>query len=114
MDTRTRTVRETLIAVAQRRETIFYADVARLADLHVRSTPFYELLDAISVHEHAAGRPLLTAVVVRTVDGMSGQGFFKLAARLRLHRGGYHSRANNARYWQRERDRVYAEWAGAG
>ena len=44
---------------------------------------------------------------------MSGPGFFKLATRLGLHRGGYlNNRSNNKLYWVRERDRVYAQWAG--
>ena len=41
MDTKARMVRERLIAVAQHRDTIFYSDVARLADLHVRSKPSF-------------------------------------------------------------------------
>ena len=107
MDTRARTVREKLIAVAKHRDTVFYSGVARLADLPVRSRSLFQLLDEISTHEHEAGRPLLTAVVVRKEDGMSGQGFFKLATRLGHHREG----EDRKRYWIWERDRVYAEWA---
>lgn len=107
MDTRARTVREKLIAVAKHRDTIFYSEVARLADLHVRSQALFNILDDIDRYEHAAQRPLLTAVVVRKQDGMSGQGFFKLATQLRLHREG----EDRKRYWIWERDRVYAEWA---
>ncbi len=108
MDLKTRTVREKLIWVAEHKETIAYSDVARIADLPVRDRGLFQILDDISTHEHKAGRPLLTAVVVRKGDGMPGAGFFKLATRLGHHRAG----AYRTRFWDRKlywtRDRVYA------
>lgn len=109
MDMKARTVREKLIWVAQRRETIAYAAVAKIVDLHVRSPALYRILDDINRYEHEAGRPLLTAVVVRQGDSTPGDGFFALATRLRLHRAG----DNDRRYWLAERDRVYAHWTRA-
>lgn len=109
MDRRTLTVREKLVEVAKRKETISYSDVARIADLHVRDLTLFRLLDDISTHEHKAGRPLLTAVVVRKGDNMPGAGFFKLAMRLGHHRAG----GDRKLYWIRERDQVYAEWTSA-
>ncbi len=104
-----RTIREKLIAVAQRRETIPYSAVGALVDLPAHSRPLFTILDDINRHEHAAGRPLLTAIVVNKEEGMSGHGFFKLAAQLGHHRDGDDDRL----YWEWERDRVYAEWASA-
>ncbi len=106
MDPKARTVRTTLIEVAKHKGTIAYSDVARIADLHVRNQTFFRLLDDISTAEHEAGRPLLTAVVVRKKDGMPGQGFFKLATRLGHHRAVAAKKLD----WIRERDRVYAQW----
>ena len=111
MDSKARAIRERLVEVAQHRDTIFYSDVARLADLHRHSIALFRLLDDISTHEHKAGRPLLTAVVVRKQDNMSGPGFFKLATQFGLHRDDYHDRRYNDKlFWMRERDRVYAAW----
>ena len=107
MDLKVRTVRERLIEVAKHKGTISYSDVARIADLHVRDPTLFRILDDISTHEHKAGRPLLTAVVIRQDKRMPGDGFFKLARRLGLHRVG----ADDKEYWQRQRDRVYAAWA---
>ena len=109
MDSKTRTVREKLVEVAKHKETISYSDVARIADLHRHSIALFRLLDDINKHEHAAGRPLLTAVVISKENSMPGPGFFKLATRLGHHRDGDDDRL----YWMWERDRVYAEWANA-
>ncbi len=107
MDTQAHTVRKKLIEVAEHKGTLSYSDVARIAGLHVRSRALFQILDDISTAEHAADRPLLTAVVVRKEDGMSGAGFFKLATRLGHHREG----DDRTLYWAWELKRVYAEWA---
>ena len=109
MDVQTRTLREKLIEVAKHKGTISYSDVARIADLHVRSRALFQILDDISTAEFAAGRPLLTAVVVRKEDGMPGGGFFKLATQLGQHRAG----DDRTLYWMRELEQVYTEWASA-
>ena len=112
MDTRARTVREKLVEIAQRQETISYSAVASIADLHVRSRTLFNILDDINRREHDAGRPLLTAVVVRKEEGTPGKGFFTFATRLGHHRVGKNQGRSLDRklYWIRERDRVYAEW----
>lgn len=61
--------------------TISYEDLVADAgippDLHLAP-----LLREISTEEDAAGRGMLTAVVVRRSTGLPGGGFFDLAARL--------------------------------
>ena len=107
MDTKTRAVHKRLIEVAKRKETVSYSEMARIADLHVRSRALFQILDDVSTAEHAAGRPLLTAVVIRKEDGVSGAGFFALATRL----GHYRDGDDRKLYWAWELKRVYAEWA---
>jgi hypothetical protein len=63
---------------ARRRSTVFYKDVASfLNDTRVKpqSRAMREVLTEISMAEHAAGRPLLSAVVVRTDTRRPGKGF---------------------------------------
>jgi hypothetical protein len=73
-----RKVRAFLVKVARRQSTVFYKDVASfLNDTRVKpqSRAMREVLTEISMAEHAAGRPLLSAVVVRTDTRRPGKGF---------------------------------------
>ena len=108
MDTKTRTVRKKLIEVAKRKGLISYKDVGRHFDLHQQSRALFQILDDINRHEHAAGRPLLTAIVVHKDDSRPGNGFFAIATKLGHYRGG-----DAELYWLEECRRVYAEWASA-
>src|ERR1043165_2505891 len=73
---------------------ISYIDVCRLVNLdmdipadHQRLSQY---LDNVSTHDHQAGRPLLSAVVVYSNQGFlttPGDGFYELAVRLGLHQG---------------------------
>ena len=63
------------------------------------------ILRAISTAEHAAGRPLLSVVVVGAKTGRPGKGFFKLAQRL----GRYDGAADRA-FFAQELRRVHEHW----
>jgi hypothetical protein len=63
-------------------------------------------LRAISTAEHAAGRPLLSAVVVLQGRGRPGRGFFALARAL-----GRHTDPDDAAFFRRELACVHATWA---
>src|SRR5437773_1992567 len=84
-------LRDFLIAVARQRATTTYAEAARLAGLDVDDAEdrgrLAASLRAVSTAEHAAGRPLLTAVVVHRGRGRPGRGFFDLARTLGLYSG---------------------------
>ncbi|MSQ07617.1 MAG: hypothetical protein EXR54_10030 [Dehalococcoidia bacterium] len=64
-----------------------------------------ELLKEISTAEHAAGRPLLSAVVVMKGKKLPGAGFFGLAQRVGLYDG-----ADPRAFWRREVQRVWDYW----
>ena len=64
-----------------------------------------DILDGISRAEHDAGRPLLSAVVIRRDKNMPGNGFFTLARSLHLHRDG-----DDLQYWLEELRRVHDYW----
>lgn len=64
------------------------------------------LLREISTHEHRAGRPLLSALVVLQGRQRPGRGFFNLAREL-----GVMGDTNHADFVAHELDRVYACWA---
>lgn len=99
-------LRAHLIAVARRRETTTYAAAGRAVGLNVHDPADRErlatLLRAISTAEHAAGRPMLTAVVVLQGRGRPGRGFFNLAREL-----GRHDGAEDEAFLAAEAERVY-------
>jgi UPF0716 family protein affecting phage T7 exclusion len=64
------------------------------------------LLAAIDQNEEAAGRPLLSAVVVTSATGLPHPGFFTAARALGLHAG-----SDDRVLWERELLRVHTYWA---
>ena len=111
MPKETHAIREELLRVARIRSYINYSDIAPMAGLNMESphdrNQIADILDSISQAEHDAGRPLLSAVVIRIDKNMPGNGFFALARRLGLYRAG-----DNFEYWLQELTRVHDHWAG--
>ena len=71
--------------VARRQSTTTYSGLAVKVTrfpLAPESYALHELLGEIARSEDAAGRGMLSVVVVHKRDGMPGPGFFKLAAEL--------------------------------
>ena len=88
MDEDTRAIRDELLRVAKGGNIARYSDVAPIANLDM-SLPtdrsrISDMLDDISRSEHDAGRPLLSAVVIRRDTNIPGRGFFSLARELAL------------------------------
>lgn len=75
--------RQILIQCAREERTIAYSDLAAELDtirIEPNSSAFHAILDEISCSENAAGRGMLSVLVVHKGDNqMSGRGFFKLA-----------------------------------
>ena len=101
---------ERLTEVARRGEITSYAEIARLAHVDLDNPHFGavigRLLDEINRAEHAAGRPLVSAVVVSKERNMPGPGFFDCARTLGLYRDG-----DDLGYWVEELGRVHRHWA---
>lgn len=96
--------REVLSEVARTRDLIAYVDlVKRISAVryHQRSPELHELLGEISKEEHAAGRALLSAVVVTRDTKRPGAGFFQLAKELGR------TVADEKTFWSDELERVY-------
>jgi hypothetical protein len=94
----------------ERGRTITYWDVAPLAGVD-RSNPNFgalvgRKLDEVNRTEHAAGRPLLSAVVCGKESNAPGSGFFSLARALGLHHG-----RDDDRFWIEEMHRVNDYWS---
>ena len=73
---------EAIRAIVRKRSPIFYSDLTRRIPsiaFGPHDYAFHFLLYEISIEEDAAGRGLLSALVVRQEDGLPGQGFFDLA-----------------------------------
>ena len=103
--------RQAMIAAARRRGLIAYGELAaaiRRLDLEPQSTHLAHMLGEISSAEDAAGRGMLSVVVVhKSGDGMPGAGFFALARSL-----GRDTRDAVA-FWAGELERVHATWSSA-
>ncbi len=86
-----------------------YGEVAPLVGLNMSNEEdrreISELLGEISRHEHAQGRPLISALVIHLEDNMPGNGFFTLATELATFRGG-----DRFMYFVEELRRVHDYW----
>ena len=103
-------VRAWLIDVAQRGAVTTYGETAARAPICGAVSPHFSALNGylfkVSQDEHLEGRPLLTAVVVHSMDGVVGGGFYKMARELGKHTGG-----DDLAFWVEELNRVHAYWS---
>ena len=85
-DSAKKQARDILVAVARRRGRIAYSElVTQITALHLEAhdSRLFHLLGEISSEEDAAGRGMLTAIVVhKSGDMQPGPGFFELAKSL--------------------------------
>lgn len=100
--------KEILIEVARNREVITYSDLAsRITKIQVQpeSYALHHLIGEISAEEDAAGRGMLSVLVVQKETSMPGQGFFALAKDL--------GRAvvDQLDFFVKELSQVYKTWA---
>ncbi len=93
-------LRQRLIQVARRRETVTYGALSPSAPQSL-----WRPLDRINWVEHAEGRPLLTAVVVNKDRRRPGEGFFKMAKEM----GRFDGNDWDA-FWRRELQAVWDYW----
>src|SRR5215470_8318342 len=74
-----------IVQEGKKGKTIAYSDLTkRISSIGFgpHDYSFHHLLGEISCEEEAAGRGMLSALVVHKEDGMPGQGFFDLARQL--------------------------------
>jgi len=99
-----------LQVVARAQRTITYSEIAPLAGLDMERQEDRDriaaILDEISRHEHAEGRPLLSAVVVHKGDGTPGDGFFKMARSVEV----MQASDDRVTFFARELGRVHDAW----
>jgi alkylated DNA nucleotide flippase Atl1 len=101
-----------LIAAARYRGTVSYMKIARLLGIpqpgHNMARQVGQVLGEISEDEHMHKRPMLSAVAVGT-SGEPGEGFYVLARRLERLQAS--SQDDSYKFWLKEREAVYEEWA---
>lgn len=106
LDDDAQTVYRKLVEVARKRTTITYSETGVL----IQKKPFelVDVLDPIFKHEHKAGRPLISSLVVSAVpdSGMPSTGFFAAARSVGMSVGG-----DERAFWELCRDEVYEYWA---
>jgi len=102
-------VYDRLIELAYAGKTISYNDLATTAGLDAEKAEdraeLVHILSDIGYSENAAGRPLLTAVVVRPEIRYPGTGFFIQAREL-----GFNTFEDDRSYYEYELKKVYAFW----
>jgi hypothetical protein len=102
-------MRQILIGRAKLRQTIPYSDLVvqvKAIDLPRNSPTLWNMLGEISTAEDAAGRGMLTVIVVHGQgDTLPGAGFFRLARRLGK------DVSDERAFWTEELKRVYASWS---
>jgi hypothetical protein len=101
---------ERLQQIARERETVYYSEIAPVLGIDT-GDPYFgvrigRILDEVNHAEHAAGRPLLSAVVIAKETGMPGEGFFTCARDLRRY-----SVRDDLAYWVEELQRVHDYWS---
>jgi hypothetical protein len=106
-----RQVRAVLIDRAKAGDIIPYVELTRnitAIQLDPQSFALRTMLREIAAEEHAAGRGMLTALVVYSNGDMQpGPGFFNLAGQLGKNTN------DVLRCWIKELKRVYSYWSGA-
>lgn len=107
MEEPVRIVYEKMVKVAKDEDCVYYGEIASLIGLPPRSLKIFAILDGINRNEHSAGRPLLSAVVIKKMSGIPGKGFFNLAKELGLYKG-----SRERKYWLKEIRRVHDYWRG--
>lgn len=108
IEAKDRIIYDAIVKVAEDGGCVCYGDIAPLIGLNPRSPIMGIILEWISTREHRAGRPLLTAVVVKKMTGIPGKGFFKLAKCLKRQA---QSEADDD-FWEKELQRVHDYWSG--
>ncbi len=99
---------EKLRDVAAKRGLIHYSEINSLVNLAPHSPDLAQLLGKVSRADHQAGRPLLSAIVVRQSNGRPGEGFFRMARHIGAFRGD-----DDEDFWMNEVQRVYDYWSEA-
>ena len=110
MDACSQAIYEELRRVAKSGCYTHYSTIAPMANLDMNSPAdvnrLGEILDEICLAEHEAGRPLLSAVVIRMDKNMPGDGFFNLSKELGLYVGN-----DDLMYWIKELQNVHKYWS---
>ena len=106
---------EKLKEIAKSGKTEYYTPIGKLADLDMKNPDHRrkigQILDAISRHEHKAGRPLLSVVVVakateKMPNKRPSKGFFDLARKLGLIQAGDDEHS----FFDEELKKVHTAW----
>jgi hypothetical protein len=103
-----------LINAAESRSTVHYSDIADLMHLphagNYTAKMIGRMLEEIVKRELIFGRPMLTAIVVSSVNNEPGSGFYRIAEQFGLVSANA-SEQERQHFWERECDSVYKEWA---
>lgn len=69
---RVRFIRTVLVSKARSRKCVTYKRIGDLLGLAPRARTLHKLLEEVDRREHEAGRPMLTALVLKQLRGIAG------------------------------------------
>lgn len=102
-------IRQRLLEIARRRGYTTYGEIAPLVGLDTENpddrNAMSQILADIARAEQAAGRPMLTAVVIRADQNMPGDGFFTIAQEFGRYAGG-----DRLLFWIGSLNEVHEYW----
>jgi len=105
-----REIKNILIDIAKKgKDTIFYSELVRkvlIISIEANSYALAAMLGKISTEEDAAGRGMLSVIVVRKENYRPGKGFYELAKTLGR------DVSDKETFWVNEVKRVYSSWSG--
>ena len=106
-------VRNALIAAARDRRLLTYPEAADIMGYSGKGPEMGRRVgamgDAINEFEQRAGRPMLSALIVKTKSRVPGEGFYHGAFALGRTTP-FGDDTSKQEFWERERDAVYAAW----
>jgi hypothetical protein len=101
-----------LINAARNRGTVTYQDIAEIMGLPLAGNYMGQqvgyMVGAISEDEVRLGRPMLSAIVVKTGRTKPGPGFWRFARELGRLQG--EGKEVEERFWEKEKRAVYQTW----
>jgi hypothetical protein len=99
-----------MAGAARKKRLLTYSELAQLiqsVQFDAHDPRLANLLGQVSCLEHAAGRGMLSSVIVNQSERVPGHGYFNLARELgfQIESGG------EEEFWSRELEKVYGIWS---
>lgn len=111
---RFRIIYHEFIMAAHKQTTVYYGDISPMIGLpsggNDMGKKMGDIADEINRWEHSQGRPMLSAVLIKTQVNIPGDGFFPLAKELKKFHGNIEDSKDRRKFSKEELKRVHDFW----